>query len=222
MILSWFLELLYPSKCVFCDGLLTKEETELCSRCRKELPYCEGTVRQVPFSKDTTAVFYYEAQVRESVLRYKFRRNPQYSHAYGRLLAMKIAEEGMDYDVIAHVPVSRRRHRRRGYDQAQRLAKATARELGATYQRLLKKVRNNPAQSGISRPEQRRANVLGVYKAVNLRKLRGKSVLLIDDVMTTGATLSECCRTLLDAGAAQVSCAALAIVRRDMKQQVRK
>ncbi|MBE6932985.1 MAG: ComF family protein [Ruminococcaceae bacterium] len=222
MILSLFLELLYPSKCVFCDCLLEKEETELCSHCRKELPYCEEKVRQVPFSKDTAAVFYYEAQVRESILRYKFRRNPQYSHAYGRLLAMKIAEQGIDYDVISHVPVSRRRHRSRGYDQAQRLARATARELGGTYQRLLKKVRNNPAQSGISRPEQRRANVLGVYKAVKLPGLRGKSVLLIDDVMTTGATLSECCRTLLDAGAAQVSCATLAAVRRDMKQQVRK
>ena len=222
MILSRLLELLYPSKCIFCDGLLEKEETELCSRCRKELPYCEGKTRQVPFSKDTAAVFYYEAQVRESILRYKFQRNPQYSHAYGRLLAMKIAEQGIDYDVISHVPVSRRRHRSRGYDQAERLAKATARELGGTYQKLLKKVRNNPAQSGISRPEQRRANVLGVYKAVKLPRLRGKSVLLIDDVMTTGATLSECCRTILDAGAAQVSCATLATVRRDMKQQVRK
>lgn len=222
MIHSWFLELLYPSKCVFCGGLLAKEETELCARCRKELPYCEGKVRQVPFSEDTAAVFYYEAQVRESVLRYKFQRNPQYSHAYGRLLAMKIAEQGMEFDVISHVPVSRKRHRRRGYDQAERLARATARELGGKYKRLLKKVRNNPAQSGISKPEQRRANVLGVYKAVNLPNLWGKSVLLIDDVMTTGATLSECCRTLLDAGAAQVSCAALAIVRRDMKQQVRK
>lgn len=222
MILSYLLELLYPSKCIFCGSLLRKDETELCTVCRKELPYCEHKVKHVPYSKDTSAVFYYEAQVRESVLRYKFHRNPQYSHAYGRLLAMKIAEQGMEFDLITNVPVSRKRHRRRGYDQAERLAKATARELGVGYQRLLIKVRNNPAQSGLPRPEQRRANVLGVYRAVNIKKMRGKSVLLIDDVMTTGATLSECCRTLLDAGAAQVSCAALATVRRDMKQQVRK
>lgn len=222
MILSYLLELLYPSKCVFCGSLLEREETELCTLCRRDLPYCEHKVKHVPYSRDTTAVFYYEDQVRESVLRYKFHRNPQYAHAYGRLLAMKIAEQRMEFDLITNVPVSRERHRRRGYDQAERLSKATARELGVGYQRLLKKIRNNPAQSGLSRPEQRRANVLGVYRAIHLRQVRGKSVLLIDDVMTTGATLSECCRTLLDAGAAQVSCAALATVRRDMKQQVRK
>lgn len=80
---------------------------------------------------------------------------------------------------------------------------------------LLKKIRNNPAQSGISTPEKRRANVLGVYRAVNPELIQGKNILLIDDVLTTGATMSECCRTLLDAGAAQVSCAALACARYD-------
>lgn len=222
MIGSYLLELLYPAKCVFCGHLLGREETELCTSCRRTLPYCEGSVKRVPYSKSTAAVFYYEDQVRESILRYKFRGNPQYSAAYGRLLAMKVAEQGVDFDLITHVPVSRRRHRRRGYDQAARLAKAVSRELGGTFQKLLKKIRNNPAQSGLAKPEQRRANVLGVYRTMDPKLVQGKTILLIDDVMTTGATLSECCRTLLDAGAAQVSCAALATVRRDMKQQVRK
>ena len=222
MIGAYLLELLYPSKCVFCSQMLGREETEICTSCRKTLPYCEGSVKRVPYSKTTAAVVYYENQVRESVLRYKFRGNPQYSAAYGRLLAMKIAEQGIDFDLITHVPVSRRRQRRRGYDQAARLAKAVSRELGCKQQKLLKKIRNNPAQSGLPRPEQRRANVLGVYKAVNSKKVQGKTILLIDDVMTTGATLSECCRTLLDTGAAHVSCAVLATVRRDTKQQVRK
>ena len=222
MIHAYLLELLYPSKCVFCGGLLGREETEICTSCRKTLPYCEGHVKRVPYSKATSAVFYYENLVRESVLRYKFHGNPHYSLAYGRLLAMKVAEQELDFDLITYVPVSRRRHRRRGYDQAARLAKALSRELGCRHHKLLKKIRNNPAQSGLSRPEQRRANVLGVYRVVDPKRVQGKTILLIDDVMTTGATLSECCRTLLDAGAAQVSCAVLATVHRDTKQQVRK
>ena len=105
--------------------------------------------------------------------------------------------------------VSRARRRERGYDQAECLARAVGAELGMRPRRILIKKRNNPAQSGIPTPEQRRANVLGVYEVRDHAAVQGKIILLIDDVTTTGATLSECCRTLLDAGAAQIFCAVL-------------
>ena len=205
------LELLYPRKCVFCTRPLAREETDLCAGCRAGLPYCGEKDVRMPYAARAVAVFYYEDAVREAVLRYKFGGQMQYAHAFGRLVAMKAAE--MEYDLICHVPVSRARRRERGYDQAQRLAKAAASELGCKPRQLLKKTRNNPAQSGIKSPEQRRANVLGVYQVTDREAVRGKKILLIDDVSTTGATLSECCRTLLDAGAQQVSCAVLAKVR---------
>ena len=217
MMLERLLELLYPRKCVFCTRLLTREETDLCAECRTGLPYCEAKPFRIPYAARSVAVFYYEDDVREAVLRYKFGGQMHYSRAFGRLIAMKAAE--MEYDLICHVPVSRARRRERGYDQAQRLAAAVASELGGKPRRLLKKIRNNPAQSGIRSPEQRRANVLGVYQVVDRDTVQGKKLLLIDDVATTGATLSECCRTLLDAGAAQVSCAVLAKVR--YEEQVR-
>lgn len=209
------IELLYPSKCVFCMRLLGKEETDICTSCRKTLPWCDGKVRRIPRSAGTVAVFYYEDDVREAILRYKFLGQLQYSHAFGRLLAMKIAAANPEFDLICHVPVSRARKAKRGYDQSERLAKAVGEELGRKPRKLLRKTRNNPAQSGIRSPEQRRANVLGVYRCADPEAVRDQRILLIDDVMTTGATLSECCRTLLDAGAARVVCAALAQVRRD-------
>ena len=212
---SRLLELLFPAKCVFCTRLLGKEETEICTSCRRELPYCEGKVRRVPRSAATVAVFWYEDDVREAILRYKFGGRVQYAHAFGRLLAMKIAAAETEYDLICHVPVSRARKAKRGYDQAEQLAKAVGEELGCKPRKLLKKIRNNPAQSGIRSVEQRQANVLGVYRCADPAAVRDQRILLIDDVTTTGATLSECCKTLLDAGAAQVSCAALAMVRRD-------
>ncbi len=207
---SRLLELIYPRKCVFCTCFLKREETDLCTGCRTRLPYCEDQRRSIPYSAKSVSVFYYEGDVREAVLRYKFGGQMHYSHAFGRLIAMQVRQHLPEFDLICHVPVSRARRRARGYDQAKRLADAVGAELGNRPRRILKKLRNNPAQSGLQRPEQRRANVLGVYAVPDREAVRGKTILLIDDVMTTGATLSECCRTLLDAGAAQVYCAVLA------------
>lgn len=207
------LELIYPRKCVFCGSLLKKDETDLCSVCRDELPFVEKQTQHVPYSTRSVAVLYYEDHVRDSVLRYKFSGHMSYCAAYGRLLAMTVLENALQFDLITYVPVSRKRRRQRGYDQAERLSKMAARELNVRHEQLLTKIRNNPAQSGIRAPEQRRANVLGVYRVKDRSKVAGQNILLIDDVMTTGATLSECCRTLLDSGAASVSCAALACGR---------
>ena len=218
MIADRLLELIYPRKCVFCTRLLAREETDLCAGCRANLPYCQGKAKRIPFSAETVAVFFYEGNVREAVLRYKFGGQMQYSHAFGRLMAMQVREHLPEFDCICHVPVSRARRASRGYDQARRLAEAVGAELGCKPRQLLKKIRNNPAQSGISTPEQRRANVLGVYTVRDRAAVRDQRILLIDDVTTTGATLSECCRTLLDAGAAQVCCAVLARARRNEEQ----
>ena len=77
----------------------------------------------------------------------------------------------------------------------------------------LRKVVDNPPQSGIHDGAERRANVLGVYEAVSPEQFAGKRLLLVDDICTTGATLGECARVLKAAGAAEVMCLTLAMVR---------
>ena len=111
------------------------------------------------------------------------------------------------------VPVSRRRLRERGYDQAELLAQAAGRVWGVRPERLLEKVQDNPAQSGLESPEARRENVRNVYLA--LPDAAGKRVLLIDDICTTGATLIECAQVLTQAGAAGVVCATAALTPRE-------
>ena len=74
----------------------------------------------------------------------------------------------------------------------------------------LKKVRHNRSQSGITGQAKRRANVLGAYKAVCPQEISGKRILLLDDVITTGATAGECARVLLTAGAKEVHCGCIA------------
>lgn len=213
--LAWMLERLFPPKCVLCRKLLTREETDLCAACRKELPDPVRRTESLSFVSEWTAVCYYEGKARQSLLRYKFSGRRAYAPAYGRLLAARILREfSEEIDWIVYVPVSARRRRKRGYDQSQLLAQAVGRELGIPVVAALEKIRDNPAQSGLKDAARRRANVAGVYRTGKV-DLREKRVLLIDDVITTGATVSECARVLRTAGASAVLCAAFAVTRKN-------
>lgn len=203
-------ELLFPRKCILCRSLLGREETDLCHRCRVDSPEYRCGRKKVPHIVDLTAVWMYEGEVRRSLHRYKFGNARHYAAAYGRLTAMRIARDLPEFDVLTWVPISAKRLRQRGYDQVALLAEAVGAELGVPAVNTLNKFRDNQANSGLKTPAERRANVLGVYKAVDPAALRGKRVLLLDDVVTTGATASECARVLLTAGAEEVYFAAVA------------
>ena len=204
------LEWLFPRKCVLCRRLLPKEETDLCRACRVDQPEYPFGKKKVPHISALTAVWIYEGAVRKSIHRYKFNGLRHYAEIYGRLLAMRILRDLPDADVLTWVPVSRRRKRERGYDQVELLAKAVSSELGMDAEPLLEKFRDNRANSGLKTPAERRANVLGVYKVTEGAETCGKRVLLLDDIVTTGATASECARVLLTAGAKEVIFAAVA------------
>ena len=103
------------------------------------------------------------------------------------------------------VPVGPRRRRQRGYDQARLLAEAACRLWDVRAEELLRKPVDNSPQSEIKDPAARRANVLGAYRVCcQADLLRGKRVLLVDDILTTGSTLSECARMLKAAGTLRV------------------
>ena len=208
------MELLFPPKCVLCGALLEKEETDLCKRCRIEAPYYPNHKRKLQFLDSFTAVWYYERSVRRSLLRYKFHGARKNADSYGRLLAMKLLETNPEgFDLLTWVPVSRLRRLRRGYDQVELLANAVGRELGMVPEPLVRKIRHNRPQARITGAAQRRANVLGAYRMED-RDIGGKRILLLDDILTTGATAGEVARVLLTAGAKEVHCAAVAAARK--------
>lgn len=209
---------LFPPKCILCGKLLENDETDLCRQCRVDAPVCGGSRKKLPFLDSWTAVWYYEDPVRSSILRYKFSGKRSYAPAYGRLLAMKLQQTHPEgFDVLTWVPVSAVRRFTRGYDQVELLAAAVGKELGMEPVPMLKKVRHNRAQSGISGQAERRANVLGVYRVTDPRQVAGKKILILDDVITTGATVGECARVLLTAGAGEVHCGALAVAGHQAK-----
>ena len=218
MIVAWLKELLFPPKCVLCGKLMEREELDICRECRVDAPEHPATHRKLQFLDSFAAVWYYEGNVRSSLLRYKFRGARHYGESYGRILAMKLLREYPEgFDVLTWVPISRLRKFRRGYDQVELLANAVGRELGMQPKALLKKVRNNPPQSGIVGQAKRRANVLGIYRVEHPEEITGKRILLLDDILTTGATAGECARVLLTAGAAEVHCAVVAAARHNTK-----
>ena len=218
MIFAWLKELLFPPKCVLCGKLLEKDQLDFCGECRVDAPEYPAGKQKPQFLDSFAAIWYYEGKVRRSLLRYKFYGARHHADCYGRMLAMKLLREYPDgFDVLTWVPISRLRKFRRGYDQVELLAKAVGKELEMRPRPLLKKVRNNPPQSGIAGQAQRRANVLGIYRVEHPEELTGKRILLLDDILTTGATAGECARVLLTAGAAEVHCAVVAAARHNTK-----
>lgn len=204
-------ELLFPPKCVLCGKVLDKSETDLCENCRKNTPDFRKSKFKVSFVADWTALWYYRDNPRNSLLRFKFCKRPSYATAYGRFLAIKLqAQRKDDFDVLTWVTTGKRRQRQRGYDQAQLIAVAVAKELGIDPVKTLEKIRHTPPQSTFRDAAQRRANVLGAYVVTDPTLIAGKRILLLDDIITTGATASECAKTLLYAGAKSVSFAAVA------------
>lgn len=213
---SAILDLLFPPRCVFCQRVLSPGEDGVCARCEKSLARPEEQAvedRGEAFTVCASPLLYAGA-ARDSFLRFKFREQTGYAKVYGRLMAACVAENlSGRYDLITWVPLSKGRLKSRGYDQARLLCEAAALELGAEAVPTLQKYRDVPAQSGVGDAAKRRANIRGVYRVPNPELVADRRVLLVDDILTTGSTLDECARTLLEAGAREVLCATLARTR---------
>ena len=214
-ILSKLADVLFPPKCVFCGKLTSSdlEERFICPECEKSLPWTSpsGGVTRGDFFVKCVSPLFYRGAVRDSVLKFKFGGRESNAGLYGRLIADCLSSHpDIKFDLITWVPLSRRRMRSRGYNQAQAIAESVAVSTNVPLWKTVKKVRHTPAQSSLADKSQRRANISGAFvmeKSVDVTDL---SILIIDDVVTTGSTLSECARVLLMSGAERVYCATLA------------
>lgn len=209
--IRWLLNLLFPPRCILCHKIMDSSREPVCDSCGRFVLMQEPQVRTGRHFSRCIAPFAYQGMVRDSVRRYKFSGRKFYAKTYGLWLAVAISRDLGDFDLMTWVPVSRKRRRKRGYDQGALLCQETAANLGVEPVACLRKIRDNPAQSSLSGAEKRKRNVAGVYVAVDPERFYGKRILLVDDVTTTGATLEECSRTLRRSGADTVMCAALAV-----------
>ena len=202
------LDLLFPPRCAFC-GALT-DRPGVCPDCQLPRIPPDKVLRPVGERGYLCAVaLYYDGPVQTGVRALKFEGKSWRTEVFAQYIVQAAAEHlSGAFDAVTYVPVSPRRKFVRGYDQAQLLARAAAKIWDVRAEQTLRKIRHNQAQSSLTRPEDRRENVKNAYAVP--RPVAARRFLLIDDVCTTGGTLSACADALMDAGAGSVVCAALA------------
>lgn len=195
--------LFLPARCLCC-GRAVRPERLFCPGCVPALPK-EPLSREFPLpgggSLAVAACFPYEKGFRRTLHRLKFQEERALARPLGTLMAEAASSLGEDFDGVTWVPMSPQKLRRRGYNQSELLAKAVAKELGLPAWDLLEQVRETDTQHNLTRA-QRADNVRGAYRTKSAAL--GKRLLLVDDIVTTGATLRACAQGLYGAGAQKV------------------
>lgn len=220
-------QLLWPMRCAACDHLIP-DDASFCAACAVSLvpiaapcagcalPLATTGVRcapcraqPFPFS-GADAPLAYGGALTSAILRFKHAGRRDLARPLARYLAASVAEavEG-GVDVILPVPLHPRRLRRRGYNQSLSLARAAAPRGTVVLPDTLRRVRDTEIL-GHASPGARRALLAGAFTVHREAEVRSRRCLVIDDVLTTGATLAGCAAALLEAGAADVRVAALA------------
>lgn len=209
---SWLLDLVFPPKCPFCRALV-EDSPGCCSACRGTLPWRSPEAFDHPSLEVLCyAPLWYGDPVAGAMHRYKFQGVQSYAQDFGHLMA-EILPEDLAVDWITWAPLHPRRQRQRGYDQAKLLALAVGEERGWPVKSLLVKTRHTDPQSGLEEAESRRRNASGAY-AFSGESVAGRRILLVDDVLTSGATLGTCATLLKDQGAEEVFCLTLVRARK--------
>jgi ComF family protein len=202
---------LWPVCCVFCGERQKTERRPICGDCRADLPWTEPCF-QLPPLVTAVAPLRYAFPLDAAIKLFKFRRRLWYATAFAELLGGACHNLPVDIDAVLPMPLHWRRQAFRGFNQASEIALPLARKLGVPVLAGVKRVRATPSQSGLS-AAQRRRNLAGAFVA--RRDFDCKHVLVVDDVITTGASCRGLARVLLDAGVARVSAAAIARAVRD-------
>lgn len=221
---------LLPKRCAFCDTIILpwRQSCEACTRqlsfirpplcpyCGQHKPSC-GCGKRRPIFDKVAAPFYYEAAARSGVLRLKRYDDPDAIAYFAECMRTVVRREygNETIDGLTYVPMTRRAERQREYNQGHLLAEALAKQLALPVYTALAKIYETPPQKELDF-HARSGNVLGVFDVVD-PAVRGKTLLLVDDVMTTGATLSECAKMLKIHGAKRVLAVTVAVHKHKTK-----
>lgn len=200
------LELLYPNRCKLCSCELLKGQNILCSDCFESGNYYLYEDFNINFVDEADSPLVYTDFVRKAMHEYKFRGKKIYADWFAtfaqRCILSKVDKWNIDF--ITYVPMSFFSNFRRGYNQAELVAKIIAREIDLPVLKTLEKRAFVKRQSLISDSDKRLKNVENAFKPFNPHNIAYKRILIIDDVITTGATISMCAKTLRECGASAV------------------
>ncbi len=219
---------LFPRRCRIC-GEVVEFDRDVCDNCI-DLPeilpplclkcghtksdcICKKHKRNIEY-KAVIAPFYYEGRIQQGILNFKMHSMPFLADGYGILIADTVKKYYLhiEFDCITYIPMRRNDERNREFNQAKLLAEVVSRECDIPFADLLVKSVKTKKQKMQSANE-RFVNMYGAFDIVKNADVTGKTILLIDDVKTTGATLSSAALVLKAHGAKAVYCAAIAVVK---------
>ncbi len=223
---SKIISAILPRRCVFC-GKVAKRQDGICDKCRESLPVIKPPVcgkcgrekkmcscrRGMTFYDGVTAPFSFEGNVRRGVHLFKFSGRKPGGAYFGKFIADKVKESFHDvpFDLVLCVPQSRKKLKTKPYNHGEIIARSVSEELGIPFeQELLAKIYETESQHDLG-VLLRRGNLSGVFTVTEPEKIKGKRILLVDDIMTSGETLNECAKMLCLAYAESVQCAVLAV-----------
>lgn len=222
------LDLISPRLCVICGHRLSVTEECICTSCNFHLPrtdYHRNAYEnemaklfwgQIPVER-ATAFFYYEAHAETANILYelKYKGHPEIGEVIGRQFANEIKSSGFfdEIDGIVAVPLARKRQRQRGYNQSLEIARGVSEMTGLPiFDKVVKRTTFEGSQTSKGRWE-RNENVENVFELTDANAIRGKHLLVIDDVVTTGATIIACAKELIKAGNVKISILALGFAK---------
>ena len=230
---DFVLSLILTQQCRYCGALIGLKET-LCEDCKKTLPVikgerckscgaekgrCDCNKRAMRYD-GVTAPFYYENGIRKSLQLLKFGGRDYIAYSLAQDMAKSVNEDFADitFDFITYIPFTRYQKRHRPYNQSELLADSLSDILKIPCKDVLVKLFETGVQHRMGSAE-RSGNVLGVYDVKSTDLIKGKNILLVDDIKTTGATLNECARILKIRGAEKVYCVTAALTGKNEKKE---
>ncbi len=218
------LDLISPRLCVVCGNRLAVTEETLCSKCYLHLPRTdfghdlyENVMAKLFWGQmaieKATALFYYEPHAETAQILYemKYKNHPEIGVVMGRMMAKELMRNGLfeGIDAIVPVPLARKRERQRGYNQSLELARGVSEVTGLPIaNEVVRRTKFVGSQTQRGRWE-RNENVENVFELVDSDSISGKHLLLIDDVVTTGATIIACAQEMRKASNVKFSVLAL-------------
>lgn len=193
--------------CGGCSDTLVTVRTPVCRTCGREMFQCVCENEEFYFER-CVSPFVYTRSARDGVKRLKYKNSAETAEFFGRRMALVVQQEfrRVEIDMVTGVPMHSSDLKDKGYNHAALLGRSVAKILGLKYvSGVLSKPRANRKQHTLNRAE-RRVNVSGAFRVNRPESVAGLTVLLCDDVTTTGCTLNECAKALIEAGAKRVLC----------------
>jgi len=204
----WILDILAPPSCVFCGLASEGDERSICRGCYEDLPWNEPQLSPTPgIFECSIAVVRYTFPVDAAIKAFKFDRKLYYAPAFAELLSEAAQSLPPDIDAVLPVPLHWRRKATRGFNQASEIAAPVARFMGLPLLQGVRRRKATPFQSGLAAKDRVR-NLRDAFETT--RVLTRRHVLIVDDVVTTGATMRALAKVLLNNGVSKVSYLAVA------------